>query len=35
MHHRSRRDELADLRQDLAFVVGVVTDVLRGSSFAA
>jgi len=35
MNHRSRRDELADLRQDLAFVVGVVTDVLRGRPFAS
>jgi hypothetical protein len=35
LHHRSRRDELADLRHDLAFVVGVIGDVVRGRQFAS
>jgi hypothetical protein len=31
----SRREELAALRHDLAFVIGVIGDVLRGRPFAS
>ncbi len=31
---RSRREGLAALRHDLAFAIGVVSDVLRGRPFA-